>query len=308
MTFFLTRDDKLTTVDSIARGCWVRMTQPTKEEIDTVCATLTIDPAMFTAALDEEERAHVEEDDHNTLIIVDVPVTQREDNGVSFTTMPMGIILCDHIIVTVSLTPVRLFDDIISRGRGFATQKHSRFVLQILGVIAAEFLADLRQIDRQTNALERRLQQTLRNKDLLEMTRFEKSLVYFSTSLKSNDLVLQRLLRLERVQKYEEDTELLEDVIIENKQAIEMCTIFRDILNNTMNTFAAIISNSVNEIMRFLTGITLVLAIPTFIASLWGMNVPVPFQGHSGGFYLVLGLSLLLSVTVTIVMSRRRML
>ena len=155
--------------------------------------------------------------------------------------------------------------------------------------------------------MEGELHKSMKNKELIAMLNLEKSLVYFSTSLKSNEAVLERLMRMEFIRRYPDDTDLLEDVIIENKQAIEMCTIYRDILSGTMDAFASVISNNLNIVMKLLTSITIMLTIPTLFASLWGMNVPVPFQNSPWGFVIVCGISLVASVISGIIMFRKKM-
>ena len=152
------------------------------------------------------------------------------------------------------------------------------------------------------------LEKTLRNQELMQLMRLEKSLVFFATSLKSNENVLERLLRSDLIRRFPEDEDLLEDVIVENKQAIEMCTIYRDILSSTMDGFSSVISNNANDTMKVLTSLTLVLSIPTLIASIWGMNVAVPFEHNAWGFWALLGVSLVASIISIIILSRRKML
>ena len=243
------------------------------------------------------------------LILVDTPTVEvRPGRGFVYTTLPYGIILTEANIVTVCLKETaltRAFSD--SPVKSFSTKKKSRFILQILYRNAAKFLVYLRQIDKKSMEIEGELHKSMKNKELIAMLNLEKSLVYFSTSLKSNEAVLERLMRMEFIRRYPDDTDLLEDVIIENKQAIEMCTIYRDILSGTMDAFASVISNNLNIVMKLLTSITIILTIPTLFASLWGMNVPVPFQNAPWGFAVVCGLSALTSIITAIVMFRKKL-
>ena len=195
-----------------------------------------------------------------------------------------------------------------SRVKGFYTYKKTRFILQILYRNSTRYLQYLRQIDKKTTAVENQLEKTLRNQELMQLMRLEKSLVFFATSLKSNENVLERLLRSDLIRRFPEDEDLLEDVIVENKQAIEMCTIYRDILSSTMDGFSSVISNNANDTMKVLTSLTLVLSIPTLIASIWGMNVAVPFEHNAWGFWALLGVSLVASIISIIILSRRKML
>ncbi|MGI6151314.1 MAG: magnesium transporter CorA family protein, partial [Christensenellales bacterium] len=165
----------------------------------------------------------------------------------------------------------------------------------------------LKQIDKASSVVETELHKSMKNRELIQMLRLEKSLVYFSTSLTGNELVLEKLLRTKSLTRYPDDEDLLEDVIIENKQAIEMCTIYRDILSGTMDAYASVISNNLNIVMKLLAAVTIILSVPQIIYSLFGMNTGVPFQGYAGGFWIVLGLSLALTLVVTIIMWRKKM-
>ena len=303
---FLTVDDHLTEITTLERGCWVHLQNPTRQEIDGLNARFALDPTYIQAALDEEESARIERDNNQTLIIVDIPF--MEENKHSYSTVPMGIIVVDDVIITVSTRESEIITDFTEeRIRNFWTFKRTRFILQLLYRNASRFLWYLKQIDKSSISVQERLEMSMRNKELLKMMKLEKSLVFFSTSLRGNELVLEKMLRTEMLRKYPEDADLLEDVIIENKQAIEMCAIYRDILTGTMDTFASIISNNLNIVMKILTSLTVVLSIPTLFASLWGMNVNVPFQNSSLGFYIVLGISILASLIAFIVLWRKKM-
>lgn len=213
------------------------------------------------------------------------------------------------MVITVCLEETTIIEDFIeNRVRGFDTCKKTRFVLQLLYKSSTKYLQYLRQIDKATTLVENALHKNMKNRELMGMLKLEKSLVFFSTSLKSNDVVLEKLTKTSIIKKYPEDTDLLEDVIIENKQAIEMATIYRNILNGTMTTFASIISNNLNNVMKFLTAITIIIAVPTLIASFWGMNVPVPFANAPWGFVIMLGLSLLFAGVTVFILWRKRML
>ncbi len=305
---YLTVDDHLTEISTLEKGCWVHLQNPTREEIEGLNARFALDPTYLQAALDEEESARIERDGDQTLIIVDIPYVEAEDNGYSYSTIPMGIIVVDDVIITVSTRNTPLITDFTEeRIRGFWTFKRTRFILQLLNRNASRFLAYLKQIDKSSMFVQERLQQSLRNQELLQMMKLEKSLVFFSTSLKGNELVMEKMMRTDMLRKYPDDADLLEDVIIENKQAIEMCAIYRDIMSGTMDAFASIISNNLNIVMKILTSLTVVLAVPTIFASFWGMNVAVPFENTGYGFYLVLGISVIAAIAAFVMLWKKKM-
>ncbi len=305
---YLTVDDHLTEISTLEKGCWVHLQNPTREEIDGLNARFALDPTYLQAALDEEESARLERDGDQMLLIVDIPYVEAEGNGYSYSTIPMGIVMCDDVIITVSTRETPIITDFTEeRIRGFWTFKRTRFILQVLYRNASRFLAYLKQIDKASMMVQERLQKSMRNQELLQMMKLEKSLVFFSTSLKGNEVVLEKLLRTDLLRKYPDDADLLDDVIVENKQAIEMCLIYRDIVSGTMDAFASIISNNLNIVMKVLTSLTVIMAIPTLFASFWGMNTKVPWEGAISGFWIVIGLSLLASVIAYILLKKKQM-
>ncbi len=307
---FKTVDDHLTECTTLEKGVWVHLQSPSREEVDGLTTRFSIDPTFLPAALDEEESARVEYDPdrQHTLIIVDIPYVETEGSGYIYSTIPLGIVLCDEVIITVCTRDTPIISDFTEeRIRGFWTYKRTRFILQLLQRNAGRFLSYLKQIDKASVLVQEKLEKASRNQDLLQMMKREKSLVYFNTSLKGNAVVMERLMRQDVLKRYPEDTDLLEDVIIENKQAIEMCSIYRDIMRNTTDAFASIISNNLNITMKTLTSLTALLSIPTIIASLWGMNVAVPFAGTGWGFYAVLGIAGVTALVAAVFMARKNM-
>ncbi len=305
---YLTVDDHLTEINTLEKGCWVHLQNPTREEIDGLNARFALDPTYLQAALDEEESARIERDGDQTLIIVDIPYVEAEGNGFSYTTIPMGIIMVDDVIITVSTRESTIITDFTEeRIRGFWTFKRTRFILQLLHRNASRFLTYLKQIDKASGFVQKRLEADMRNQELLQMMKLEKSLVYFSTSLKGNEMVMERMMRTDMLRKYPDDSDLLEDVIIENKQAMEMCAIYRDIMSGNMDAYASIISNSLNIVMKILTSVTVIMAIPTLVSSLWGMNVGVPFQHNPFGFWLVMGIALIVSAAAFVILWKKKM-
>ncbi|WP_042353834.1 magnesium transporter CorA family protein [Bacillus rubiinfantis] len=267
-------------VDDISKGCWINMYAPTAEEIHKVSMDTQVDVDIIRDALDDEERPRIERDDGRVYIIVDFPYIVRDESGMAvYETIPIGIVLTDENVITVSLKDSPIIDEFRrNRVKEFFTFKKTRFALQLLFAISSYYLRYLKQINKKTNEIEKVVHQSLKNKELYAFLALEKSLVYFTTSLKANKVVLDKILRFNYVRMYEEDKDLLEDVIIENTQAIEMAETYHTILTGMMNAFASIISNNLNIVMKFLTSITIILALPTMVASFYGMNVDLPFQ------------------------------
>lgn len=306
--YFSRRDGKLLQLAGFEEGCWAHLTDPTPKEVATTSRYFGVEEDFLKAALDEEESAHIETEDCGTLVIVDIPAVQPEEKSFMYTTLPLGIILCDKGIVTVCLKETTIIEDFMNgRVKNFSTNKKTRFLLQILYRNASKFLQYLKQIDKASSVVENELHKSMKNRELIQMLRLEKSLVYFSTSLKGNEIVLEKLLRSSGITRYPDDEDLLEDVIIENKQAIEMCTIYRDILGGTMDAYASVISNNLNIVMKLLAAVTIILSVPQIVYSLFGMNTGVPFEGTLSGFWIVLGISGVLTAIVTIIMWRRKM-
>ena len=307
--YYKTVEGQLLEQNCASPGVWIHLNRPTKEEIEEVCAQTGVLVDLLTAALDEEEAARIEREEDQTLVLVDIPVVEPEGTSFVYNTLPLGIVLLDNMVITVCLEDTTIIEDFMeNRVRGFDTCKKTRFVLQLLYRTSTKFLQYLRQIDKVSTQVESALHKSMKNRELIQMLKLEKSLVYFSTSLKGNEVVLEKMLKTNFIKRYPDDEDLLEDVIIENKQAIEMAAIYREILTGTMDAFASVISNNLNIVMKLLTSITIIMAVPTMVASLWGMNVPVPFQYVSTGFYVVLGIALVITAVVALVLWRKKML
>lgn len=296
-------------VTEYKRGNWINMIAPSDDEIKTVCENIKIQEDFIRYALDPEERARIdcEEDDVTTLILADVPIIEKDKDQKEYSTIPVGfIIVRDEYFITVSL----MENQVIRRmnpmkNKSVATYKKSRLVLQCLYVNSEIYLNLLKTINRETEIAEKELRQTRKNKSLLRLLSLEKSLVYFTTSLKANEVVMERMNRGKVIKLYEEDEDLLEDVLIENKQAMEMSKIYSDILSGVMEAYSSIISNNLNGVMKILTAITIIISVPTMISSFWGMNVKVPMQDNPWGFAIILIASILIGVIVTIILKRK---
>ncbi len=308
INYYRTMDHQLNEISEVIEGSWISLIHPTAAELVQISREHKIDLDHLKAPLDEEERSRIEVEDDYTLIIVDIPVTEERKEKEYFLTIPCGIILTNEVIITVCLmeTPV-LMDFRDGRVRNFWTFKRTRFILQILYRNASLYLQYLRSIDKKSDEVEKQLHISTKNQELIELLELEKSLVYFSTSLRGNELVLEKLLKIEKIKQYPEDEELLDDVIIENKQAIEMSDIYSNILSGTMDAYASVISNNLNIVMKILAVITIVMSIPTMIASFWGMNVPVPLSGSPNGFAILVIASLILTVIGGIILGKKKM-
>lgn len=287
---FMTGLDGVTTkIDTPEPGCWVNVVKPTPEEAAWLEHEVGIVPEFVRSALDEEEISHIDydEDVNQTLVIVDYPSAEdvedmQDPSMLQYTTMPISTIFLRNrnIIVTVSLQESPIVQDMASGAvRQMNTRMRTRFLLQMLLRISQSYLVCLRRIERLTNKTEARLYGSMRNEELLQMLSLEKSLVQFSTSLKSAEVTLNKIMHGHIIALYEEDQDLMEDVMIEVHQAQEMCNIYSNILSGTMDAYASVISNNLNIVMKVLTVITIVMAIPNIIFGFYGMNVDLPFDG-----------------------------
>lgn len=278
---------------------WIKMVRPTQEEIQQVHQATGALIEFLEAPLDDEERPRIDIEDDQTLIIINVPVVEEEENSpesVRYDTIPLGIVYLPDRIITICLEDIDIIKDFTtSTMRTFSTGKKTRFTLQIMYKNAIYYLKYLKKIDRRTVDLENSLHGALKNEQLIKLLLMEKSLVYFTTSLRSNELVTKKIMRTKCIPLYEDDEDLLEDVLTETKQAIDMSEIHTNILSGMMDAFASIISNNLNIVMKVLTSITIILTIPTMIASFYGMNVALPFQTNPHGFVFVIVFSLLLT-------------
>jgi magnesium transporter len=306
ITIYKRTEQGLETLTQPVNNSWVNVIDPTQEEIDLLIEW-GIPQNFVTYPLDMDERARTErEDDGSLLILLRIPFFQGIQADVPYISIPLGVITTSRLIVTVC----RLQNDILQefasgRARGLETGKRNRFILRLLLATATRYLNHLREINKILDIVEDRLQLSQRNRELLELLKYQKSLVYFATALKSNELVMERLQRWQFFRMYSEDEDLLEDVITENQQAIEMVNISTNILSSTMDAFASIISNNLNAVMKFLASATIVVNLPTIVYSFYGMNVDLPFEGFHYAYLIVLGISVTISLLVIYLFIRR---
>lgn len=303
--FKTTQKTGILRLDRYEDGCWIDLVNPSDDEVEDICTATGIPDEMIKAPLDEEERARMESDDGCTLFILDTPILVESDGEDSYSTIPMGIIYNDKCIVTISLRGNPVLRDFMSKRNKISTDRPVGFILSFMLENMKRFLFSLRQIDKKSNRIKEELHKSMKNDDLMRLLDLQNSLVYFSTSLSSNLSVQSKAERMPTVRANEDYRDLFDDVMIETRQAIETCTVYRDILTVTMDAFSSIISNSANNVMRLLTIITVVIAIPTLIAGLWGMNMPVPFEGTgTWAFWMVTAISFVLAGIATVVMVR----
>ena len=294
------------TVADAGKGSWINLVNPDPDELSLVNIMTEIPTDVLKTALDMEERSHVEIEENYIFVVINIPALRGSD---SYDTVPLGIFLTPDFFITVCLEESDvLYPFLNNQVATFYTFKKTRFLFQIMYRTATLFLRYLQQINRRTDDIEIQLRHTTKNKDFFQLLELQKSMTYFTSALKTNGTVMERILRLRShedvrhlLKMYEDDEDLLEDVIIENKQAIEMVEMYSNILMNMMNAFTSIISNNLNLVMKFLAGVTIILSVPTLIFSLWGVNVPVPFaEMGAEGFPLVIGISVVLSLIVGI--------
>lgn len=288
-------DDRLIHEEkTIDDGVWIHMVDPSAEETQKVADTLGVDVADIRAALDEEESSRIELEDGYTLILIDVPSTEIRHEKMMYTTIPLGIILTQNVIVTVCTEELPVLQAFVNnKVKEFSTKKKLRFVYQILYRTSVVYQGNLRTIDKKRTEIEERIGNDTQEEDLIALHELESTLVYFATSLRANAVVLDRLTRYKRLEQYPEDKELLDDVIVENKQAIEMTVIYRDIINGTRELMSSVIDNRLNNVMKYLTSITLIMAVPTVVSGLYGMNVNaegMPLASSPYGFAMIVGL------------------
>ena len=295
---------------SAEKGSWIDVVNPDSEDLQLVSMVTEIPTDVLKTALDTEERSHVELEDNYIFVVINIPIILETD---SYDTLPLGIFITPDFIITLCIQEtevMRAFTE--NKYPLFYTFKKTRFLFQILYRSATLFLKYLMQINHRTDDIEDILRHSMRNKEFFLLLELQKSLTYFTSALRGNGIVMERIMRLRRntslhhlLKMYEEDEDLLEDVIIENKQAIEMVEMYSNILMSMSDTFASIISNNLNIVMKFLASITIILAVPTIIFSFWGINVPLPFANNVMGFVYVIAIAFFCALCAVFMLWRK---
>lgn len=309
---YKTEQKIISEIDNYEPDAWIQLTKPTVEESRFIAEKFDIDLADVRAALDDEESSRVEVEKNYTLILVDIPSIEIRNDREAYTTIPLGIILLDQYIITVCAEETPVLEAFVERKvRDISTKKRMRLMYQILYRNCMTYQYYLRVMDRRRIIIEQRIQEETEDADLIDLHELESNLVYFATSLRANGVVLDKLTRYSSIKQYPEDRELLDDVVVENKQAIEMTTIYRDIINGTRELMTTIINNRLNNVMKFLAAITIVMAIPTIISGIYGMNVSakwMPLANTPYGFEIVCGIILLVSILIALILKKKKML
>ncbi len=300
------------TLKTLEKGAWINIVDPTPYELKEVSTLTNVEPDFLRSALDDEERSHIDVEDDSIMILTNVPVVYEEE---SYDTLPLAVILTKKYIITICLEETPVIASFNERtARLFHTYKRTQFLFEILYRSATFYLRYLRQINKLSDEIEDQLRESMHNEDILRLMELQKGLTYFNAALRSNDAVLEKIMRLRTnrtlegiLEIYEEDEDLLEDVIIENKQAREMVEMYSQILSRMADTFSSIISNNQNKVMKFLAAVTIIIAVPTVIASFFGMNVPVPLEGNSYGFTIVMVIATIASTIAAYFFWKNRM-
>jgi magnesium transporter len=304
LTIYKTTEQGLEQLESMANGTWVKAIDPTPEEIQQL-VNWGIDVDYINYSLDLDEMPRLERDDDYTFILIRIPHRQPESD-VPYITIPLGILIKGNMIVTICRHDKDMFK-VLANGkyRLLKTGKRYRFALYIFLETATRYLTHLREINRMTEAIEDQLQKSTRNREVLELLKYQKSLTYFATALRSNEVMMERVQRTQIFNYYEEDQDLLEDVLTENQQAIQMTNINTEILSSMMDAFASIISNNLNGVMKALAALTIVVSLPGTVAAFFGMNVLLPGEGHPLAFLIVFGIALSLTAIATYIFYKR---
>lgn len=312
ITYNISVNGRIHCINNVEDGCWVNVINPTDEEVNLLVNQFSLDPDFIRAALDEEESSRIESEDGVTLIIVDAPIVMKNENSITYETMPIGIIVTQRNVITVCLRENPVITELAEGTiKNVHTALKTQFVLNIMLRMSTRYLQYLKQIDKINDFVQQQLRKSTKNKELIQLLELEKSLVYFSTSLKADEITMEKLMRGRFLRLYEEDQDLLEDVLIEIKQAIEMSNIYLNILSGTMDAYASVISNNLNIVMKILTSITIIMSIPTIIFSFYGMNIGAEAVAGgllgAGSIWFPLGLALISAAVVAIILWRKNM-
>jgi len=304
LTIYKTTEQRLEQLDSVANGSWIKVVDPTAEEIQKL-ADWGVDADYINYSLDLDEMPRIERDEEYTFILIRIPHRQP-DNDVPYTTIPLGILIKGNMVVTICRYEKDMFK-VLANGkyRLLKTGKRYRFALYIFLETATRYLTHLREINRITESLEDQLQKSTRNSEVLGLLKYQKSLTYFATALRSNEVMMERVQRMQIFNYYEDDQDLLEDVLTENQQAIQMTSIATEILSGMMDAFASIISNNLNGVMKGLAAITIIINVPAVVAAFFGMNVKLPGESHPLAFIGVFAISFAMTAIATFIFYKR---
>ena len=306
ITYWQMIPNGLLPLNTFEKGCIVNVTDPTPSEIGILNTTLKVPDDFLADILDVDERSRMEVEDDVLLMIYRIPY-QNLSNGFPFTTIPLGLVLDKDSLVIICHRNNEVLDDFFSRsGKGITIETKIDLILHLFIRTTMFYHRYLKQINNQTTIIEQDLEKSTRNEELHRLLKMEKCLVYFTTSLRSNEAMMLKLKNSKWIRDYEFSSDLLEEATIENRQAIEMAKIYSDIQSGMMDAFASVISNNLNIVMKSLTIVTIVLMIPTLIASFYGMNVPNRLETNMSAFWFLLGGSVVLAAAAVILLRRKK--
>lgn len=307
INYYKTINGRIEGIETYEPGCWINCVEPEGEEVATLIKDFNIEPDFFRASLDEEESSHIDHENGVTLIIIDIPAVEKFDKSIRYTTMPIGIMITEKNVITVSLRENPILSE-LSEGvvKDVLTNYKTQFVFHIMLRVATKYLQYIKQIDKISDHVEQKMKKSMKNQEIIQLFEIQKSLVYFSSSLKADEITLEKLMRGRHIKLYEDDQDLLEDVLIEIKQAIEMVGIHLNIMSGTMDTFASVINNNLNYVMKVLASLTLIVSIPTVVSGLYGMNIDggLPFDNF---WWFPFVLSVVLMIIAFIILKKKDM-
>jgi len=303
--FFSRENEKVVEKNGFSQDCIILVVNPTREEASMISSLLDFTPDFIHDVQDLDERARIDYGEKMIQIILKVPYKDTSDEKLLYKTIPLNILLGENYILLGSKYPVEFVQKMIDESK-VNPKKRSRMIFQLMYKNAILFLNHLKEINKITDSIEEKLQEAMKNKELQQLMYLEKSLVYFTTSLRSNEIVMERILRGNVFEIFDEDRELLEDTIVENKQALEMANIYSSILSGMMDAYASVISNNVNSIMKVLTIVTIVLQIPAILSSFYGMNIPLPFQQEGLVFIFILAWSVVIGMLILLWFKKKK--
>ena len=314
MTIYRWENGGLREAPEFASSCWINITEPSTTELEAVLSHYGVPRDFLTDPLDAGERPRFDWDDDASIIIVHVPMQlspdEVDDDAVPYRTVPLGIIFAGQTVITVCSAKTQVTTAFLDQIRRVCPPSDKyRFAFRLLWHAGVLFLRYINDIHSRTTALEDALHESISNEVILKLFQIEKTFVYFTTSLKADTIALARANTARQLVLSEDDRDFLEDALVEYQQALETATIHANILNGTLDTFASLINNNLNNVMKYLTAVTILLAVPTLIASVYGMNIGLPFQAHAHAFSIVMGFSCLLAVAIGaifFVLSRKR--
>ncbi len=306
ITIRRTTEAGLETVERPMKGCWIDVTDPSLDEARNLAQDLKIPLRFVTAIFDPHEIPHIEKVDEALFILVRIPHFRSAAASIPYTTLPLGIVVTDEWMMTIFRHKHELLRDLPPEHQSdLSTAKPARFVLHLLWNAANSYIHRLGEINEMVDRLEEELQRSLENREVLEMLRYQKSLVHFTTALRANELMLEWLQKSEYLEMERKDKDLLDSVFIENRQAIAATEIASDILSQMMDAFASIISNNLNVVMKFLASAAVILVVPTILGTFYGMNVRLPLENNPSAFWVLVGLSMLSSFIIGLILWRR---